>query len=109
MTFLCTMAVCAVRMRFASACPSRCYSRTCSFVDENGKLHLPFLSSSEWSSVQTMKCITQMLLEVRDRRPPMLCPSLTFYLIYIYIYICNYSTEDASLTQHVGGAVIFVL
>lgn len=103
---LCVRAVCG-RMRLASACPSRCYSRTCSFVDENGKLHLPFLSSGEWTSVQTMKCIAQMLLEVRPKTLT-LWPSLLVCRTWDTTSSRSSSREDTSLPQYVGGVIIFV-
>ncbi|CAM9756049.1 unnamed protein product [Pylaiella littoralis] len=41
----------------------RCFSRTCSFVGEDGLLDLPFLSRGVWSSVSTMALVTEALLE----------------------------------------------
>ncbi|CAM9533820.1 unnamed protein product [Ectocarpus fasciculatus] len=45
----------------------RCFSRTCSFVGEDGMLQLPFLTTGVWSSVSTMAFVARTLLQgLRD-------------------------------------------
>ncbi|CAM9739049.1 unnamed protein product [Ectocarpus sp. 6 AP-2014] len=45
----------------------RCFSRTCSFVREDGMLQVPFLTTGVWSSVSTMTFVARTLLQgLRD-------------------------------------------